>query len=920
MANVERDGDDGGRLSLVSASATTPAFAATPGTSSTTRNASTSGCGNIIENISGNSNSSEGGIKTKTASKKRRITIVAIGIVAAVIYSLVLLGAGYRIGRSNCRSTCHSNTKSSNSNSTEDNPSSFNVNTTNCFRPNTEASPGTGNSDSSGSSGSSSTDGFPMDSDRVNDFESCASNDDVQHELRLAVQMYATQYIDEFGDYIQRGGQNTMVVDDFEMVHTEAEAVAAPPGTVRRRQLGVSEKATANAPKARVSEARRAAASQSALDNSDNNTDNLVENRRVQIADMVQTAGVSGNNDHLVYMAYDDEVLVIQSATSTIAHRVAVPKRYRDSSVKGLLLVPTMNGENDHRLVVIVQEVDFDFGVDGSGVDAYTSSVFNTTLLVYRIDDMTVERQESLPGMYTHAHAVGSNVHVATSTHVELFRITGYLTPAHVQGVFFPDHASSATSLFLNETQYRDLAHQVLQDRLDAFLAELASQVDCTGFVPTFHLAGRQNVSNLGTRAPSTMVHVVSLSISSSSPPFFTNSTSWIMSDGVSSDWVVSSDGTRLVLACDVWSGSQYTNASQPQSWLVSLALTETSVQFTSAGLIPGSVSSAQSAIALVQKNETDYLYAVTTRFEGPNYNVDNPVPTQVQVTILVMTSHTDSLMPIVSELSGLVTDDNNSTLVSIESTLFEKDHVLVAVRLSTGTCVLYRIDTLDPRNPLLVFDFVVPLSAIVLYPLSSGLILGIDVESIPDDQEQLQLVLLNTTFDSRQRLVASYQYEFHRSKSDTSSNSSTLTTSAEISSEVAYDKRSVLYHADSNVLIVPLRVDEYRLEPCPWWGSQSNASNDFPDDTCRTDSSVLFDGFWLFKITANSSISKHLEIDHALTSLLQPGCTNDGFISSRSLVFDGDVMTMKKNAVLTHDLLTKAEAAPALVLSVDCD
>jgi hypothetical protein len=115
------------------------------------------------------------------------------------------------------------------------------------------------------------------------------------------------------------------------------------------------------------------------------------------------------------------------------------------------------------------------------------------------------------------------------------------------------------------------------------------------------------------------------------------------------------------------------------------------------------------------------------------------------------------------------------------------------------------------------------------------------------------------------------------------------------------------------------------------------NENESYHNRTCRYDYTAVFDGFWLFQVdlsaaatttdtNSNSSVvrnmTKHFEIDHALPELLRQECSSPGDteLSTRSLAFDGDVMTFKRSAILTYDVLTKSEAAPAVILgNADC-
>jgi hypothetical protein len=111
--------------------------------------------------------------------------------------------------------------------------------------------------------------------------------------------------------------------------------------------------------------------------------------------------------------------------------------------------------------------------------------------------------------------------------------------------------------------------------------------------------------------------------------------------------------------------------------------------------------------------------------------------------------------------------------------------------------------------------------------------------------------------------------------------------------SDAQYDHHAFRYLEGSKVLIIPMQVYT--------WNSDSD--NDF-------------DGFFLFDVDAEAGINPRFTITHADSMSIYEGCWSyDSQLQARSLVFDGNVMTLKGHTVLSHDIVTQEETFPVLNL-----
>ena len=96
--------------------------------------------------------------------------------------------------------------------------------------------------------------------------------------------------------------------------------------------------------------------------------------------------------------------------------------------------------------------------------------------------------------------------------------------------------------------------------------------------------------------------------------------------------------------------------------------------------------------------------------------------------------------------------------------------------------------------------------------------------------------------------------------------------------SDAQFDHRAFRYLTESQLLIVPLNINAY----CGWKDS--------------------FDGFVVYDVDWTKPFSKKFNISH-IDGYDLCGCWSEYTLSPRSLVFEGDVMTLKSHSVKSTDL-----------------
>lgn len=541
----------------------------------------------------------------------------------------------------------------------------------------------------------------------------------------------------------------------------------------------------------------------------------------VQHTDLVQTDG-----KHVYIVAGGDhgnEIWRIQSSTGAVDHRMAIPKPHRtETNIAGLLVFTVPDDDRTDRstqtiLVVLVNEYDY---VDDVHIDQYGITATNTTVLVYH--DLTLVSRYSLPGTYSHAYGIMPNqqqpyIHVVTVNHLDWHPIQDYLTPAYLQtnGTWRTTtssrNAPSPPKLLLNETEYRQLALAQLERQVDGFVNDLVAQsnLDCTGFVPLLNHSSRIG-TNMVKKEPHTLVHLSIIDVSSLVRQHGPSSSSSTSSSSIVSflppmpslesfwNWFVTRDGRRLVLACDVWSGDDFTPASQPMTWLLTFQTVNASLASTlaTAGLVSGHTGNYPSHSVLHEftANGKDYLRVMTTSYDNladfyehdrTDYDESDDAAWAARLDhpnlwVLELTTGTedDSTLPVVGNLSlASLIENQNGTLVS---TIHKGNFVLLVVQREAAyeeaepdaaaaaasstsrtriTHVVYTIDTTDPSAPRIAHDeeqqspLVLPASILHLHAIDNNpdWLIGIGSANIADNddvttQEPFQLFLLNVS------------------------------------------------------------------------------------------------------------------------------------------------------------------------------
>jgi len=173
-----------------------------------------------------------------------------------------------------------------------------------------------------------------------------------------------------------------------------------------------------------------------------------------------------------------------------------------------------------------------------------------------------------------------------------------------------------------------------------------------------------------------------------------------------------------------------------------------------------------------------------------------------------------------------------------------------------------YTLNLSDPTAPEVVGELKIPGFSNYLHPVSDDLILGLGQDADQNGRTNgLQISLFDVSDFANPKQVRKYTEENNAS------------------SAAQYDHRAFRYLPESKLLILPLST--------PYWNWGKDA----------------FDGFVVYDVDESKDFEKKFEISHFDSG--ERACWGEDTLPSRSLVFNGDVTTLKGHKVYSTDLDT---------------
>jgi uncharacterized secreted protein with C-terminal beta-propeller domain len=608
----------------------------------------------------------------------------------------------------------------------------------------------------------------------------------------------------------------------------------------------------------------------------------------------VEEGDIVQSNGQQVFVVYGSEILVLAADAVTLTSRTTVPtapnsKDCYSNYIANMLLI-------GDRLVVISSSycggvVPLEGDVAAKSSSLYPIGVESLQALIYDITDMSVLTTVVVNGTYVAARAIGDDVYIVTSSYLDSYPLTQYLEPWNV-GLYGSN---------LTEAVYRRKAKAQVEAHVDEYVASLLKTFDCKG-VTKLALFQNSNSSYTFTSVLDSVATVTSFTVSS---PAATKTTSSVMLP--SGGFTVYASAQQLILAVQGW---WVGDAASQQTYLISFTLDGPSANATGFGTVPGYVLNQFSIDHAVQGG-VDYLRVATSTFEQwaeVNGTWSVVSDSTSKVTVLKKEDGVAE-MSVVGKLTNL-----GKTGETIYSVRFIGNRGFITTFKTTDP--FYTIDLSDPTNPTKVGELEIPGFSNYLQEVGDNLILGVGQAA---DSNGTVLGVEISLFD-----VSDFSNPV-RVQQYADVGSTNLSSSSY--SDAQYDWKSLRYLNSSQLLILPVTVYTYAV--CNYTssgvavsavdggvatGSDGNSSS-IPIDPVPYpcyEPAGGFDGFRVYDIKS-SGIAPYLSIAHDLDDWY--GCWSGAYLQSRSLVFDGDLMTLKGHSILSYDLSTRTQDATPINL-----
>jgi uncharacterized secreted protein with C-terminal beta-propeller domain len=619
--------------------------------------------------------------------------------------------------------------------------------------------------------------------------------------------------------------------------------------------------------------------------------------------DGVEEGDLVQSNGEKVFVVYGEEIIVLAADTVTLTDRIKVPSTSDSCSFS---YIPSMLLINN-RLVVIASS--YCTLATTNSTEAATDIAYygkdTVNAYIYNTDDLSLVRTIALKGSFIAARAIGDNVHIVTSSYVDTYALAQYLDPWR-QDIY---------GVNVTELQYREKAQEQIELHLQDYVNSITEELDCNSLQK---LALFQNLDD-------------DLSFSSALDTFATV-TSFSISDGSSADSVKSvmlpgggfsvySSADFLVLSVQGW---WVDSAATQQTYLIAYKLDGPSSNATALGTVPGYILN-QFSIDHVVQDGVNYLRVASTTFEQwaeVSGVWEVATDSTSQVTILKID---DSEMTVVGDVSDL-----GKTGETIYSVRFLGDRGYVTTFKTSDP--FYTLDLSDPSNPRKVGELEIPGYSSYLHPIGSNLLLGVGQATDANGTALgVQISLFDVSDFSNPVRIQNF--------ADTSGSN----VSSSSYSDAEYDHQAFRYLNESQLLIIPLTI--YSYAPCNYTFEYPVYNDTLPSDPSignstdgaeiatseGADSKIViddpfptqcyepvsgFDGFRVYEIKPEG-IEQYFSIKHDVSDWFTT-CWSAAYLPSRSLVFNGDLMTMKGHTILSHDLSTRVQDATPINLDTE--
>jgi len=592
-----------------------------------------------------------------------------------------------------------------------------------------------------------------------------------------------------------------------------------------------------------------------------------------QEAGAVRNDLVKSNGVH-VFAASDNRILVwdLEGNLKDTVTDEAAEDRSRFIHIKALLMNP-----EGTRLVVVNEVSSGQEYIDFPIVRAFSS----TLVRVYGIDDgsLTIMSESTLNGYYMDSYIVGTNVHVATTMELS--------SPKYLEDPL-QLWALERENTIETSDEYFAVATRRAEELIPEFVEKVTDLVVEDDKILVSRLTGFDSITN----DPVSVIQLSSFNSGLVSDEEMVINVSKTMAiRPTASSHVYATEGWIWV-ADGFWSRLATVGGFTYKTGLFGFRLDGASSAFAAVGYVPGRLLN-QFSIDFVKNDENakEYVRVATTQdmnqfmewgWRSWMDDDNDGSRTKNEIVILEVPQQEGSDQE-VKELTRMGSID-----------VGKKNEVITAVRFFDNlsyvvtfeeTDPFYVLDLSDPSNPTILGELEIPGFSEFMHPIKEDNSLLITVGRDADQfgtVKGVQISIFDSSKPADPQLVD--RFVFNDEANGWSSTSA------------SWDERAFRYFQDGDIgrLILPVSI---------YSNDWDRFGNKIGDD---------FEGFMVFTVNVTSTenmIKQDMEVNHWSHWSQQfhdwSRCHCPVYLPERSMVFDGNLMTMKGESVMSTDLVT---------------
>jgi hypothetical protein len=628
-----------------------------------------------------------------------------------------------------------------------------------------------------------------------------------------------------------------------------------------------------------------------------------------QEAGVVRSDLVKSNGVH-VFAGVNERVLVWDldgnQLDSIKMPEINIPGQTKEDKNRGWRPRPNvqallMNPEGSKLVVIVGGYGEENRPSDEIGTDTYPiiNNYLGTRILVYDVQGTTFTKlsQTDVNGYHSDSYMVGDNVHLVTKVYVNTWtNLKTYLQRWEFNEELTDEEYEAAATLKAEKIipafakklidLFTDKDDEVFLNRVVLFVNSTSDSIETKfndlfggGIADSITQLHSFNVNGGGDENDNQLIVSNSATVQSGSYGqyvYATNKWMWVTGQG--------------------WGWDQEEQTYSEMTIFLGFRLDGASSTFAAVGSAAGSILNQFSVD--IDEDEDDgkeYLRIATTQNFFESWWIVRPLPI-IEVDPIPIEDDEEEQSRTLNQIiifevpPAEGNDDENNQLIEVGSVKVGKiNERITAVRFfpKTGYVVtfertdpFYALDLSDPTEPKILGELEIPGFSEFMHPIKEDNSMLITVGQDADKNGRvlgLQISIFDSTVPNEPKLIDRYIVEDKKE--------------AWSGSPASWEERAFRYLqiGDRGRLIIPVYIYY------PWDSSGNKKGNDF-------------DGFMVFAIDLTKSenlITREFAIDH-LSKAQDNGCYCGAYrLAKRSMVFDGDLMTMGNDQIISTDLVT---------------